>query len=108
MDIIIGSSRAKYLGQDNKTLNVSTWYKSGGKIKDMYELVDQHLFYNPISNSEKTHMYIVCGICDITQIKKDYCKHYREIIYNYDPDTNIIRMKDDFNSLTNYIKYKII
>jgi hypothetical protein len=103
MDIIVGSSRARYLGQDGKTLNVVTWYKSGGRIRDMEDLIDQHLLYNPVQYAKKDYVYVVCGVCDITRKVKNYSKHYQEIIYDYDPSENIERMKQDYHHLTSYI-----
>ena len=103
MDIVIGSSRAKYIGQDGKSLNVITWYRSGGRIVDMADLVDQHLFYNTPSVGPKDHMYIVCGICDVTRKLRDNTINYQEIVYDYDPSTNLIAMRNAYIDLVQYI-----
>jgi hypothetical protein len=106
MDIIVGSSRAKFLSPA-KSFFTETWFRPGGRINDMNDLVDDHFMkifpLCPVLANSKNFVYVVCGICDITEKLSNNQENYQEIIYTKDPNSNIQQMKNDYHNLKHYI-----
>lgn len=107
MDIIVGSSRARDMGSGLTSYNIEKYYKPGGKILDMKELIDNHKIYNhgtsPLFPGEKFFVYTIVGICDITTKINNRKNNHCEIIYDQDYSENILTMQDHFLELESHI-----
>ena len=94
MNVIVSSSRG---GPLKRRLPPGTTVNStpGGKLKGLTNTAVR-LLPPPHCLPNKTHVYFVCGVPDITE-KIDSTNrrhfHYREIIYVSDPATTIEKLK---------------
>ena len=109
MNIVVGSSRTRDLDKveplkSNETVEV--WTRPGGRYADMKALIDQHLIYHhggPNLNHGQSHVYVVAGLCDITEKIKNKNSHYQEIIFRENPEIAITRIKSSIKDLQSYI-----
>ena len=99
MNVIVSSSRGgplKRIFHPGTTVNSTP----GGKLKGLTNTAVR-LLPPPHRLPNKTHVYFVCGVPDITE-KIDFTNrrhfHYREIIYVSDPATTIKKLKTQFET----------
>lgn len=88
MNVIVGDSRALSLkAKKDQFVNEveDIWGKSGGHISSIMDLINQNIIYHhpPLTN-DKTHYYIISGICDITTRMASH--KYQEIIFTNKPN----------------------
>jgi hypothetical protein len=109
MNIVIGSSRSRDLGKvepliSNKTVEI--WSIPGGRYHQLKSSVDNHLMYHhggSTLQTEKTHFYIVAGLCNITRKISNRQDQYTEIVYDQIPALTAENAITEIQNLKQYV-----
>jgi hypothetical protein len=109
MNVIVGSSRSRDLGKfeplkSNPTVEI--WSVPGGKYCQLTVSVDEHMLYHhggPMPPTEKTHFYIVAGLCNITKKINRRQEKYTEVIYDQIPAETARNTIQEIQNLKTYI-----
>lgn len=114
MNVIVGDSRAKGLGNSNLKGIVEVWCRPGTGLRVAQNNIQEHYIMHhggqPIYSNE-THYYVMSGICDITKRLSNKKLKYQEIVYLENPtDTTnrIIPLLEDIHKDTINIDCKPI
>ena len=83
MNFIIGDSRVRGLKDTVSNLQFTeVWSRPGAKISDVFEMVEGVTVLHHGAENSRSHIYIIVGICNLTDRLKDHRKKYEEVIFN--------------------------
>ena len=103
MNVLIGDSRAlgikrsQFSGRLREVEDI--WGRGGGKYNTCTKMVERNLIYHhpPLTN-EKTHFYILAGICNLTTLLRE--GNYEEVIFESE---NVEKTKNEILALNSSI-----
>ena len=108
MNIIIGDSRAKGIG-DNVLIKgrAEVIHRSGANFPQVSAMINDHFIYNhgghPIFHGD-THYYIMAGICEATQKLYNHKNKYQEIVYKEKPHQTLEKLRPKYTAIVREVK----
>lgn len=104
MNYLIGDSRVRGVKQFLSTVHVNeVCTRPGGKIEQMYQLVDELTYLHHGINNERAHFYIWVGICNLT--KREKGMGYEEVIFSSEAAViSRVRWVEELSKLAKYIR----
>ena len=102
MNVICASSRGKDLAEYLPS-GTSLDFTSGATLSLLTSQAKDFL-PPPYGLSRRYHVYFLCGVPDITRLVKDKSEHYRECVYDEDPEITKDRYASELRKCQQEIK----
>ena len=109
MNVVVGASRARDIAKTiliKSNPLVEVWSLPGGKYAGMKQLIEKHTLYHhgcPPDSQETTQIYVIAGICDVSQKISSYKNKYKEIVLLENSNDCVTRVKNEIQNLHHHI-----
>jgi hypothetical protein len=105
MNIFIGDSRVRGFKEVLSNVEIAdVWARPGGKVSDMFKLVDDLTVLHQGEENSRTHFYIWVGICNLTKKITDKNTQYEEVLFDgNDLEKQREKLYDEFYKLSSHV-----